>query len=93
MKELLKALAQSGTFRRFLVFVLTTLAALFQKRLGFEIPEGTIDMIVALAMVYIGGGNLKEAIVERAKAKQAEAQKQPPAPLSEALEELRKPLL
>lgn len=90
MLEILKALALNPTFRRFLVFIVTALAALLQKKLGLEVPADTVEMVVGLAIAYITGSNLKDALVAQAKAKQAAT----PAPsLAEAAAELSKPVL
>lgn len=90
MLAVLKTLAQSGSFRRFLVFLLTAGATLVHRKFGFEIEASTIEWLVGLAMVYIGGGNLKDAIVARAGNLKAAA---PEPSLAEAVKELQKPIL
>lgn len=64
---------QSGSFRRILVGVMTSLALLLHKKLGIEVEPEALVSIAVLAAVYITGGNIKEA----ALAKGAEAAAKP----------------
>jgi hypothetical protein len=52
---------QSGSFRRILVGVMTSLALLLHKKLGIEVEPEALVSIAVLAAVYITGGNIKEA--------------------------------
>jgi ribosomal protein L12E/L44/L45/RPP1/RPP2 len=52
--------------RRLLVTLLTTLLASLAPRLG--ITQDTVELLVALAIAYVTGGNIKEALVKRAEA-------------------------
>lgn len=76
---------QSGSFRRILVFLLTSLAAVLHRKFGIELTDADLDALTTAATVYIAGGNLKEIaayivgknIKEAALAKGAEAAAKP----------------
>jgi hypothetical protein len=56
---------QSGSFRRILVGVMTSLALLLHKKLGIEVEPEALVSIAVLAAVYITGGNIKEAALTK----------------------------
>lgn len=53
--------------RRLLVVLLTGLLAGLQTKLGLS--QDTLDMLIGLAMTYVGSGNIKDAVVKSAEAK------------------------
>jgi len=62
---------QSGSVRRLLVGVATSVALLLHKKLGLEIePEALVSMAV-LALGYIVSGNVKEVALSKGAAEAA----------------------
>lgn len=59
---------QSGSFRRILAGVATSLALLFHKKLGIEVEPEALVTIGVIAATYIVGGNVKEAAIAKGKA-------------------------
>lgn len=64
---------QSGSFRRVLAGVAASLSLLLSRKFGLEVDPVTIVSVASIAIVYIAGGNVKEA----ALAKAAEAAAKP----------------
>ncbi len=58
----------NGTLRRVVVTAVAMGAVLLNKKAGFDLDQGTQELIVYLAMTYLTGSNVKEAMVARAKA-------------------------
>jgi ribosomal protein L12E/L44/L45/RPP1/RPP2 len=52
--------------RRLLVTLITTALASLAPKLG--ITQDTVELLVGLAIAYVTGGNIKEALVRRAEA-------------------------
>lgn len=66
-------LIQTGTVRRLLVFAVSTACALLAKKLGIEVSESVQLRLVELAMIYLVGSNVKDAVVARLNMAQAKA--------------------
>lgn len=52
--------------RRLLVVLMTGLLGSLQQKLG--ISQDTLNLLIELAMVYVGMSNVKDAVVKRAEA-------------------------
>lgn len=63
---------EPGT-KRFLSLLLAPLFLLLKGKLGIDVPESTQDLLILGIITYVGGSHAKEAIVEKAKAKGADA--------------------
>lgn len=66
-------LIQTGTVRRLLVFAVSTACTLLAKKLGIEVPESVQLRLIELAMIYLVGSNVKDAVAARLNMAQAKA--------------------
>lgn len=54
--------------KRFLAILLAPLFLLLKSKLGIEVPESVIDLLIVSVITYVGGSHWKAAVTAKAEA-------------------------